>query len=112
MIVEHRTYTLVAGRVGEYFELYEKAGLQLQLKHLGRMAGYYRAESGDVNQVIHLWAFDDAADREQRRARLSAEPEWPLYVKQVMPLILKQESRILRPAPFFEPSWLANTVRN
>ena len=105
MLVEQRTYTTQPGKVREYLALYEAEGLPIQRRLLGRLVGYYRSEFGALNQVIHLWAYTDLNEREQRRAALLADPEFQAYVLRMMPLLVSQESRILVPAPFFTPSW-------
>jgi hypothetical protein len=100
MIVEQRTYTLRPGEVTNYLRLYEAEGLAVQTRILGRLVGYYTSETGDVNQLVHLWAYDDMADRQRRRAALFADPVWLAYVPKVMQLILTQESKILLPTRF------------
>ena len=104
MIVEQRTYRLRAGTVREYLRTYEAEGLPLQIKHLGRLVGYFYTDSGPLNQIVHLWAYDDASDRTDRRARLSADPAWIAYAPKIFTLIETQESKILIPAPF-SPSY-------
>ena len=100
MIVEQRTYTLQPGKVPEMVRLYGEEGLALQQKYLGRFIGYFVAESGDVNQVVFLWGFDSADDRAARRARMAQDPAWQAYLAKVLPLLVAQESRLLRPADF------------
>ena len=54
MIVEQRTYRLRAGIVREYLRTYETEGLPLQIKHLGRLVGYFlrtRAAKSDRTSV-------------------------------------------------------------
>ena len=34
------------------------------------------------------------------------DPGFKAYVARMLPLLQRQESRILRPAPFFTPSWV------
>lgn len=103
MIVEMREYTLQAGKVPEYLRLYQTEGLAIQERILGNMVGYFQTEVGVQNQVVHLWAYRDFADREERRAQLQADEGWRTYVAKIRPFMVHQESRILRPAPFFEP---------
>ena len=100
MIVEQRTYTLKPGTVGEWMKRYQEEGLDIQRPVLGTLVGYFQTECGALNQVVHMWAFEDYADRERRRAALKAEPRWSKYLATVTPLIVAQESRILIPAPF------------
>ena len=41
---------------------------------------YMYAETGDVNTIVHQWAYEDAADRAKRRAAMLADPEWQIYL--------------------------------
>ena len=100
MIVEERTYTLEVGKVPEYLRLYEEEGLAIQTRILPRMVGYFHTEVGTLNQVVHLWAYEDFEERTRKRAELFSDEEWKAYVAKVRPLILHQENRILIPAPF------------
>ena len=101
MIVEQRAYTLLPGKTAEYLRAYAAEGMSIQVAHLGNMIGYYSTEIGPLNTLVHLWAYQNAADREARRARMLADPAWQAYIKKVQPLTLTQESCILNPAPFF-----------
>ena len=105
MIVEQRTYTTHPGRVRDYLSLYEAEGLAIQKRILGRLVGYYRSELGALNQVVHLWAYVDLVERQQRRGTLLADPGFKAYVQKMLPLVVHQDSRILVPAPFFQPVW-------
>jgi hypothetical protein len=100
VIVEERIYKLVPGAVPEYLRRYEAEGLAIQRATLGRLVGYFSTEAGPLNQIVHLWAYRDFAERTERRARLSSDPRWQEYVKTVRPLIVTQENKILIPAAF------------
>ena len=100
MIVEQRTYSLNIGAVPKYLELYEAEGLAIQRKILGRMVGYFSSDIGALHQIVHMWAYTDYAEREQRRAVLNADAGWKAYVQKVRPLQISQENKILIPAPF------------
>jgi hypothetical protein len=100
MIVEHRTYTLHPGKLEAFLAIYRKQGLPLQERHLEGLLGYFMVEIGPLNQVVHLWSYEDMADRDRRRTALAADPKWSLYLEQALPLIQMQESKILRPTDF------------
>ena len=101
MIVEQRTYRVKAGSVPAYMRTYqEDGGLELQRKYLGRLIGYFNTEFGPLNEIVHLWAYDDLEDRAKRRAALSADPAWQAYAPKIFQFIETQESKILRPASF------------
>ena len=102
MIVEERMYTLHPGKVPEYLKQYQAEGMPIQKRILGNMFGYFFNEVGTQNQIIHLWYYENFAEREQRRAQLGADAAWQAYIGKVRPFISFQETRIMRPAPFFE----------
>lgn len=100
MIVEERTYTCYCGKAQQYVKMYEAEGLAIQRPILGNLVGYFTSEIGELNQVVHLWAYEGLEDRAQRRRKLLGNEAWKTYAAKVQPLVLKQENRILLPAPF------------
>ena len=52
--------------------------------------------------MVLMWSYDSLADREARRARMSADPDWKKYIGEVwaMDAIQQQEVKIMNPAPF------------
>jgi hypothetical protein len=100
MIYEQRTYTLPHGKMSEYLARYERNGLPLQMKYLGRLLGFFVSDVGPLNQVIHIWAYDSYADRECRRAALEEDPAWIAFKETNRGSFLAQEVKIMRPAPF------------
>mgnify|MGYP003526738653 CR=1 FL=1 len=62
-------------------------------------------KKGELNQIVHLWAYTDLNERAERRAQLLADAGFKAYVAKMLPLLQRQETRILRPAPFFKPLW-------
>lgn len=82
MLVDHRTYTVKPGKMKTQLEIYEKYGFPVQVKHIGQPIAYLMAESGDLNKLVHLWAYESAADREQRRAAMMKDPDWQVYLKE------------------------------
>ena len=103
MIVEQRTYTTHPGKWRDFLALYEAEGLEHQMRILGRMVGFYHSEVGPLNQIIHLWAYENMEERETRRAARMQDAPFRAYVAKMLPLLQSQESRILRPARFFTP---------
>jgi hypothetical protein len=102
MVVEERIYQMRIGSVPEYFKLYEAEGMAVQLKHLPHMVGYYVTEIGPQHVVVHLWAYDDLNQRDRCRSAMNADPAWHAYVAKIRPLMITQETRVMKPAPFFE----------
>jgi len=101
MIGDHRTYTLRPGTMKDYLELYEREGMPAQTRHLGRPVGWYSSmDIGPLNQIVHMWAYEDLADRAWRRAAMQADPEWQAFVKKASTMLVTMENKILAPAPF------------
>jgi len=101
MYVEERMYTLHIGKAPEYFKLYEEHGMKAQQRHLPNFLGYYVTEVGPQNLVTHMWGYDDLLQREKCRAAMQADPEWQAYLPKIRPLIVSQDTRIHKCAPFF-----------
>lgn len=100
MIVDHRTYTIQHGRNKEYLEIFEKEGLPVQLEHLGNLIGYFTTSVGAVNEVVHLWGYEDLADMERRRAARDADPRWAVYKKNSAGMLLMQRNKLIAPVSF------------
>ena len=101
MYVEERVYRLKIGAVAEYCKNYEENGMKVQLKHLPHMVGYYFTEVGALNCIVHLWAYESLDDREKRRAGMQADPAWQAYLTKIRPLMERQDTRLMKCAPFF-----------
>lgn len=100
MIVDQRTYTTQPGRLQEFVDAFAAQGLPLYTRYCGTLIGYFTSESGELNQVVHLWGYADAADRDTRRAALARDPRWRAFLEVALPLLVSQESRLLRPTAF------------
>ena len=94
-------YTLHPGTAPEYLKHYQNDGMKVQLRHLPHMVGYYVTESGPLNLVVHLWAYDDLNQRDKCRAAMQADPDWAVYLGKNRPFMISQDTRIMKCAPFF-----------
>ena len=103
MIVEQRTYDLHPGKVAEYTHLVETEGIHIQRPILGRLVGYFSSEIGELNQIVHLWAYDSLEQRAERRAKLMADPRWRAFTPKLQPLLIRQTNKILIPMAFSPP---------
>ncbi len=105
MIVEHRTYTFRPGAVDGWLRRYEAEGLPIQKRHLGRFVGLYVSEIGRLHRVVLIWAYASLADREKRRAALSADTAWQAFIGAVWSLdaIREQDVMVMIPAPCSPP---------
>jgi NIPSNAP len=103
MLLDVRTYTCRPGTLGKHLALYEKLGKGPQTQHLGQPLAYLVTETGNVNQYLHIWTYENAADRERRRAALWADPQWLAYAAESANLgaLEAQENRLMTPVSFF-----------
>jgi hypothetical protein len=102
VLVDFRTYRVKPGMAQAQMDVYEKYGLPTQLKYCGEPIAYLTAESGDLNTLVHLWAFQDAGDRAERRAAMTKEPAWQEYVRKNAETgyITDQRTSLMVPAKF------------
>ena len=99
MVVDFRQYTLKTGSVQAFLEMFEKEGLEPQKRILGNFMGIYRTEVGDINQIVMMFGYADAGDRERRRAALYRDPAFAAYLAKARELIVRQEVRLLVSVP-------------
>lgn len=105
MLLDVRTYTCHPGTIKKHLALYEKMGKAPQSKHLGQPLAYLVTETGDPNQYVHIWVYDNAGDREAKRAAMQADPDWVAYTEASAELgaLASQENKLMRPVDFFDP---------
>lgn len=102
MLLDVRTYTCRPGRLKPQLELYEQFGLTPQKRHLGEPFAFLITETGPINSYIHIWAYENAGDREKKRAAMQADPDWQLYLQKSAESgnLVSQENRLMTPATF------------
>jgi len=103
MLLDVRTYTCKPGTIKKHLALYERMGKAPQTKHLGQPFAYLVTETGNPNQYLHIWAYENAADREKRRAAMQADPDWIAYLEESAKLgaLEAQQNRLMKPVDFF-----------
>lgn len=97
MIYEVRTYRLQPRGVPEFIDTFGKA--YEKRKNLSRLAAFFHTEIGMLNEVIHIWPYKDAGEREKKRAR-SAEDRKYAWPPKVAHLQQHMQSEVFVPAPF------------
>ncbi len=103
MLLDHRTYTVKPGCMAAHLKIYEQHGMAAQKRHLGEPLAYMITETGTLNTYVHIWVYEDAADRAKKRAAMMADPEWQNFLRLSAEAgyLLKQENSLMTPAPFF-----------
>jgi hypothetical protein len=98
VIVDLRTYTIRLRKMNEFLEIFDRLAMPVQMKYLGRPLGIFTSAVGPLNQVVHLWGFDDMGEFERRHAARDKDPDWPAYLQASADLIIAQETRLIRRA--------------
>jgi hypothetical protein len=101
-LYELRTYTLYVGKMAEavklyqeFFPIFEKAGLDKKL------VCFFISDTGTINQLFHLWKFDDDADRRRHWEAVYANKEFiEDFAPKIRALLMTQEVKLLQAAPW------------
>lgn len=96
MIYEARTYRLKPRGVPEFIKIFGKA--YEKRKNLSKLSAFFFTEIGMLNEVIHIWPYKDAGERERKRARSVSEKKysWPPKVGHLQE---HMQSEIFHPSP-------------
>jgi len=97
-LYELRTYTVVVGKLGETMHHYREQ--KWVAKYQDKLVGYFLGDVGALNQLVHLWKFDDDADRRRHWDQVFADEDFREFAKKVRPLIASQENKLLTAAPW------------
>ena len=100
MIYDLRTYTLKPRSVPAVLKLFEEA-IPTREKY-SRLGAFFHTEIGPLNQIVHIWPYEDASEMQRVRGEASADPSgmWP--PKGLTPHMAIQSSELIQPAPFME----------
>jgi hypothetical protein len=103
MLLDVRTYRCKPGTLKAHLALYEKMGKAPQSRHLGAPLAYLTTETGNPNEYIHIWMYESAADREQKRAGMQADADWIAYLAASAELgaLEHQDNKLMRPVDFY-----------
>tara|TARA_R110000868_G_scaffold10900_8_gene52754 strand:+ start:4599 stop:5222 length:624 start_codon:yes stop_codon:yes gene_type:complete len=96
MIYEVRTYRLKPRSVPEFVNTFGKAYEKRQA--LSKLAAFFVTEIGPLNEVIHIWPYKDAAEREKKRIR-SAQDKKYAWPPKIGHLLESMQSEVYVPSP-------------
>jgi len=102
-LYELRTYTLYVGKMAEATQLYKDFGWPAIESggHAKHLVGYFQGDTGTINQIVHLWKFEDDADRRAHWAALFANTDFTEgFAAKFRPLVMTQEVKLLHAAPW------------
>jgi hypothetical protein len=70
-------------------------------QHDKKLVGYFQADTGTINQILHLWKFYDDADRRAHWAAVYADKDFVEgFASRFRPLLMTQEVKLLQAAPW------------
>jgi len=102
-LYEMRTYSLYVGKMAEAIKLYQELGYPALQKggHDKKLIGYFQSDTGTLHQLVHLWKFDDDADRRKHWAGVFANKDFVEgFATKFRPLVMTQEVKLLTAAPW------------
>lgn len=101
-LYEMRTYTLHPGKMAEATKYYQEVGWPvLQKGGFDKyLVGYFIADTGTLNQLVHIWKFEDDNDRRAFWTRLRANKDFTegFFSSRFRPLLMTMEMKLLTPA--------------
>ena len=101
-IYELRTYQVTVGKMKDAVEAYNKKGWPALQKggFDKKLVGYFISDTGPLHQIVHLWKFDDDADRRNHWNNLFANDDFMSFAGELRPLLLSQQNQLLNAAPW------------
>ncbi|NQW23838.1 MAG: NIPSNAP family protein [SAR202 cluster bacterium] len=101
MVFDFRMYTFKHGAIPEYMAAAEEIALPIRKRHGIKLAGWYYSDIGDLNQVTHIWAYDDLKHLKEGKEAVAADPEWTgKYVPRVRGLLVAQNTYLMNSTEF------------
>ena len=98
MIYEVRSYTLKPGTVADCEQRFAEA-IPYREKY-SPLGAFWHTEIGPLNQIIHVWPYENLQQRTEIRAQAMKDPHWP---PKILDMVESMESEIFIPAPFMQP---------
>jgi len=95
-VYELRTYRTQPGKAPEWIRLFQ--GILPTREKYSRNVGLWMTEMGQLNEVVHLWAYRDLVQRAEVRAQVTQDPEWQKFLAAATPLLVEMRSVVLSPA--------------
>ena len=95
MILELRSYIVKPGAMPAVLDAFAEAvPHRVKVSPLG---GFWQTEIGPLNQIMHLWPYENAGERDRIRAEAVKSGKWP---PKTQDHLMEMETKIIVPAPF------------
>ena len=95
-VYELRTYNIVPKDYAQFLQLSrEKIHLRFEVS---KCLGYWCTDLGGLNEVVHIWEYDDYAQRKTVRQILGADQKWQSeYFQKILPMLACQTNATMFP---------------
>ena len=101
VIYDMRIYEIKPGTLEQYMAAVREVGLPVREAHGVKLAGWYYTEIGPLNQVVHIWGYQDMEDMDKKMEAVRKDPRWVNeYVPRVQPLLVSQSDQIMSAADY------------
>ncbi|XP_054714127.1 protein NipSnap homolog 3A-like [Uloborus diversus] len=98
-IYEIRTYQIKPVNFKEYIK-YTEEHFHLRIKH-SKLFGFWSTELGGLNEIVHIWEYDDHEHRAEVRKALANDTEWQKdYISHVAPMWISQKNATMMLLPW------------
>ena len=101
-LYEMRSYLLYVGKLQEAVACYREFGWPAfeQGGFHDKLLGYFISDVGELNKLVHIWKFDDDADRRDHWRRVDRDEKFKVFAAKIRPLISAQKNELFRNAPW------------
>jgi hypothetical protein len=99
MIYEMRIYRTKVHAGPKFLAVYEETGIKL-ISRYAKLVGCWETETGTLNSIVFIWAYDDFNHRMEQRKKLWEDKDWLEFVPSIRQYMEHQESVFLLPAAF------------
>jgi hypothetical protein len=94
MLYEVRTYRVKPRSQNEVMKRFGKA--YGERKEFSEISAFFYCDIGPLNEIIHIWPYENLQDRTDVRVKASATPSWPPHIGEFLD---EQLSEIFLPFP-------------
>lgn len=97
-VYEFRDYRCAFGRAPGFAKAIVEA-MPIRERH-SKNLGVWLGESPQPNQCCHLWIYKDLKERAEQRAKVAADPDWAVFLKNNRSALVDMHSTVLIPTEF------------
>jgi hypothetical protein len=96
-IIEEQTLSLLPGSLPKYWDACVQHGVAAQAPLAGNLLGCFFTLIGPLHQVVHLWRFENLAERDRKHEAVAQSAAGRAFTDSVRPMATAQQSRLTRP---------------